>query len=80
MNVNPVLATLVSDYGTIELDHLMLDQILEIVIRRRLQKYQGNKTKAALSLSISRGTFRIWCKKYGIGSEEYPLRQYPGMV
>ncbi len=66
MDKKRALSGLVSDYGAIELDRLTLDQILEVVVRRRLQKYGGNKTKAAKSLSISRGTFRGWCKKYGI--------------
>lgn len=52
------------------LDQLILDQVLELLIRQRLKMYQGNKTKAAESLGISRGTFRAWCKKYGIESEE----------
>lgn len=52
------------------LNHLRLDQIVELVIRQRLQEYQGNKSKAAESLGISRATFRAWCKKYGIESDE----------
>lgn len=48
------------------LDHLTLDQIHEMVIRQRLEVYQGNKTKAAQSLGINRETLRNLCKKYGI--------------
>jgi DNA-binding NtrC family response regulator len=46
------------------LDRLTLDNILELVMLRRLTMYQGNKTKAAKSLGISRQTLYALCKKY----------------
>jgi len=61
---------LMTGIGLSELDRLTLDQILEVLIRRRLEIYKSNKTKAADSLGISRGTFRAWCRKYGIELEE----------
>ncbi len=56
--------------GWSQLDRLVLDDLLKLVIQRRLQLYKGNKKKAAESLRIGRGTFRTWCKKYGLESEE----------
>jgi transcriptional regulator with PAS, ATPase and Fis domain len=53
-----------------EFDHLTFDQIRERVIRRRLEIYKGNRTKAAKSLGVSRATFRSWCEQFGIESEE----------
>ncbi|MCS6806256.1 MAG: sigma-54 dependent transcriptional regulator [Acidobacteriota bacterium] len=63
-------ARLVSGSGLAGLDHLRLDQICELAIRQRLEVYRGNKSKAAESLGISRGTFRAWCKKDGIEADE----------
>jgi len=61
---------LLSGRGWTQLDQLILDDLLKLVIQRRLQLYKGNKKKAAESLGIGRGTFRIWCKKYSFESEE----------
>ena len=80
MNHGQALADFVSDYGTIELDRLTLDQIVEVVIRRRLHKYLGNKTKAAQSLGVGRGTFRNWCEKYRITFDESSVGQCLGTV
>jgi transcriptional regulator with PAS, ATPase and Fis domain len=49
---------------------LTYDQILERVVRDRLEQFQGNKTKAAESLGVSRNTFRAWCEKYRLGLDE----------
>ncbi len=59
----------VSDSEFTGLDRLTLDQIHEMVIRRRLEIYKGNKTKAAKSLGIDRETLRRYVKKYEIEVE-----------
>jgi DNA-binding NtrC family response regulator len=51
-----------------ELDELTLDQIAAMVISRRLERYNGNKSRVARSLGISRETLRVTIKKFGIGN------------
>jgi len=48
------------------IDQLTLKQITKLVTERRLKLFQGNKSKVAQSLGISRETLRITIKKYGI--------------
>jgi DNA-binding NtrC family response regulator len=46
-----------------DLDQLTLDQVSVIIIKRRLQKYNGNKSRVARSLGISRETLRSSLKR-----------------
>lgn len=51
------------------LDQLKVEEVLEQLIRRRLEIHGWNKSRAAESLGISRWTLHAWCKKYGIGKK-----------
>ena len=48
---------------------MTLEQTLAWMIRRRLNIYNGNKTKTAQSLGIDRETLRRYVKKYRIKIE-----------
>lgn len=52
--------------GEDDLDTMTIDEILAQLARSRLLRYRGNRTEAAKSLGVTRGTFRNWCYRYKI--------------
>lgn len=67
-------------------DKMTLHQILGELTRRRLLLFAGNRSEAAKSLGVTRGTFRNWCYRYNVSgfdreakaSVSEPLSQQTG--
>jgi transcriptional regulator with PAS, ATPase and Fis domain len=54
---------------------LKLEELEETALRRALEKYAGDKTRAAAELGISVRTLYYWLKRYNITTPRKSLHQ-----